>query len=150
MKSQRMAMAGGLAAAGLMVATLTAHPAAAAWQGCSVPWRKGINVPYLAATGGGDQTYTGKNSLDDVSLYVKDTAADGLHVAIRLVTRRSDGSDHYWSWHHLYSGGGTSQTWNTKASDTAGIRKVFREVGVFKGTSMLSACATPGEANPQW
>ncbi|MGW3203447.1 hypothetical protein [Streptomyces sp. NPDC001135] len=106
--------------------------------------------PYIAATGGGSQTFTGKNSLDDVSLKVEDTAADGRNVAVRLVTRRSNGTDHYWSWHHLYAGQGTSQTWYTTASDPGGIRLVWREVAVFQGSSELSNCTTQPERNDIW
>ncbi|WP_201051683.1 hypothetical protein [Streptomyces sp. MBT53] len=79
-----------------------------------------------------------------------DTRADGHHVAIRLVTRKSDGSDHYWTWHHLYAGEGTSQTWDTTASDSAGIHTVWRQVGLFEGDSLITSCVTAGESNPLW
>ncbi|MGJ5751413.1 hypothetical protein [Streptomyces puniciscabiei] len=85
-----------------------------------------------------------------MSLYVKDTAADGHDVAVRLVTRRSNGTDHYWSWHHLYAGQGTDQTWNTTASDSGGIRLVWREVAVMEGGSVLNFCATQPQKNDMW
>ncbi|MGW0551399.1 hypothetical protein [Streptomyces altiplanensis] len=102
------------------------------------------------AVGGGNQAYTGRNSLTDVSLSVSDTLADGHHVAVRLVTRRSNGSDHYWSWRRLYAGNGTSQTWTTTASDSGGIHLVFREVAVFEGSSMIANCITAPERNSFW
>ncbi|MFJ9709894.1 hypothetical protein [Streptomyces sp. NPDC101234] len=150
MKRYLAATAGVMATACLVLTTVSAQPAAAAWRGCTALWSDGFEAPHAAASGGGDQSYTGKNSLADVSLYVKDLRADGHHVAVRLVTRRSDGSNHYWSWHHLYAGEGTDQTWNTTATDSGGIHTVWRQIGIFEGDSLLNSCVTDGESNPQW
>lgn len=139
---RRLATTAGLAASGLMLSTLSAHPAAAAEKDCSV-----LDGIHIVAKGGGDQTYTSRNSLKDVYLWVKDTAADGHHVAVRLVTRRADGSTHVWSWHHMYSGQDTEDSWYTTASDPGGIRRVWHEVATFEGDTEIFSCLSEGENN---
>jgi hypothetical protein len=92
--------------------------------------------------GGGNENIKNSTTLTDVNLSVKDTRADSHHVAIRLVTRRSNGTDHYWSWHSVYSGSGTHDSWLTTATDSGGIKLVWREIAVFEGDSKVGYCYT--------
>ncbi|MFD3933270.1 hypothetical protein [Streptomyces sp. NPDC058614] len=138
------------AAISLVPLATPAQAATSAWRSCSAVYADGVETPDLVATGGGNENFTGRNSLSNVNLYVKDTHADGHHVAVRLVTRQSDGSNHYWSWHHLYAGSGTDESWLTTASDSGGIRLVWREIALFEGSSRLTYCATASASNPSW
>lgn len=103
-------------------------------------------APTLGATGGGLESVKNSTTLTDVGLTVWDTSADGHHVGVRLVTRRSNGTNHYWSWHELYAGSGTHDSWKTSATDSGGIEKVWEEVAVFEGDSKLGSCTTSPQA----
>ncbi|WP_327722087.1 hypothetical protein OG381_46860 [Streptomyces sp. NBC_00490] len=77
----------------------------------------------------------------DVELGVSDTSADSHHVAVRLITRDTNGDRHNWSWHHWYSGKDTGNTWNTTAQDTdKGIRDLGVQAAVFEGDHLLNSC----------
>lgn len=131
----------GLAVLGLLA---TATPAAAGpsrFCGALIP--DGFSV-VQGAYGGGSEHMASRTFLDDVSLYVKDTRADGHHVRIRLLTRRDDGTTHFWPWHAVYSGSGTSNSWSTTATDSGGIRLIQHEVAVFEGDTRLGTCVTEG------
>lgn len=96
------------------------------------------------AYGGGSENLVSRTFLDDVHLYVKDTRADGHHVRIRLMTRRNDGTTHFWPWRALYSGAGTSDSWSTTATDSGGIRLIQHQVAVYEGDTQLGSCVTEG------
>ncbi|MER5891997.1 hypothetical protein [Streptomyces sp. NPDC001876] len=117
-----LAVAVALAAVGV---PLAASPAAAAVTGTSCSAK--------GAFGQGTWTWNGKNSIRGLNLTVTDTAADGHRVAIRLVTAGSDLDAHHWSWHHLYAGKGSSDTWSTTAEDSRGLKRVSIEAAVFEG-----------------
>ncbi|MFI8227574.1 hypothetical protein ACIGDI_01975 [Streptomyces sp. NPDC085900] len=134
-----------IVAAGVATASLLAlaTPAQAGpLRSCSAWYLDGLDGAAVGATGGGSEQPSSRTHLDNVNLRVTDTRADGHHVAVRLVTRRSDGTDHYWAWHSVYSGANTSDSWDTSATDSGGIRLVWQEVGVFEGDSKLGSCYT--------
>ncbi|MEV5316621.1 hypothetical protein AB0K92_02905 [Streptomyces sp. NPDC052687] len=86
--------------------------------------------------------------IDPLGMRVLDTAADGHHVAIRLVTTENDGDVVPWSWHRYYGGNGGEDSWFTYASSSAGIAKVRIQAGVFEGTTLLRLCSSPLKDNP--
>jgi hypothetical protein len=130
----------GLAVLGLLATTTPA--AAAGVRTCNAWYPDGLSGPAVGAYGGGSETLASRNSLTDVYLTVTDKRADGHHVRIRLVTRRSDGTNHYWAWHAVHSGAGTFDSWVTTATDSGGIRLIWHEVAVFEGDSKLGSCTT--------
>ncbi|MFF5024058.1 hypothetical protein ACFY2J_07345 [Streptomyces collinus] len=94
---------------------------------------------------GSEGSYNGqivsRKRIDPVYLYLGDTAADGHHAAIRLVTMNSTtGAITYWPWHHIYGGKGDSRQWTTYAEDKNGIEAVNINVGVFEGDQLLTFC----------
>ncbi len=143
---RHLAVTLGLTAVGVLIAATPAQANTDAWEECSAPYLAGTSGVVIGAVGGGNENITSSTHLDDVQLYVKDTRADGHHVAIRLVTRRFNGTDHYWSWHHLYAGAGTSDSWLTSATDSGGIKLVWREIAVMEGDSIVGNCITKPQA----
>lgn len=141
MKRQLIVVAS-LATASLLVASTPAQ--AGPYRECNVIYLDGLSGPVVGARGAGQETPTSRTHLEDVGLGVADTRADGHHVRVRLVTRRSDGTDHAWPWHAVYSGAGTSDSWSTTATDSGGIRLIWQEAAVFEGDTKLSSCATTG------
>ena len=143
---RHLAITLGLTTLGVLIAASPAQANTDAWEECSAvyPSTQGVIV---GAIGGGNEDMKSSTSLTNVNLYVKDTAADGYHVAVRLVTRRNNGSDHYWPWHNLYAGAGTHQSWYTNATDPGGIKLVWREIAVFQGSSERTLCITKPQAN---
>lgn len=142
MKRRHLITVSGLAAASLLIMTTPAE--AGPYRTCKAIYGA---IPTIGGNGGGSEHAASKTYLDAVHLTVSDTNADGHHVAVRLVTRRNDGTDHFWSWHALYSGAGTGDSWDTTATDSAGIRLIYEEVGVFEGDSRLGGCVTTAYAN---
>ncbi|MEV7033174.1 hypothetical protein AB0N99_23510 [Streptomyces sp. NPDC093272] len=143
----RPALVLSLTSVGVLIAATPAQANTDAWRECSAVYLDGIHGPVTGASGGGNENLKNSTTLTDVNLTVKDTRADGHHVAIRLVTRRSDGTDHNWPWHGVYSGAATSDSWFTTATDSGGIKLVWREVAVFEGDSKLGSCVTTPQAN---
>jgi hypothetical protein len=76
----------------------------------------------------------------NLSMSVDDTAADGHHVRIRLVTKNHAGTVKYWSWHANYDGQGTSKQWKTYAHEDSGIFDVGIQVARYEGSSRLNSC----------
>jgi hypothetical protein len=142
-KRYSLLIAASVAALAIPVA---ASPAAAAdyHDNC---WTGGA---LAGANGAGQWNYASRTKLDPLTLRVEDIRADSHSVGVRLVTRRSNGTDHVWSWHRLYAGSGNSESWGTSASDSAGIRKAWVQVGVFEGNSLVESCVTSFGTNPRW
>ncbi|NUR67272.1 MAG: hypothetical protein HOQ47_16070 [Streptomyces sp.] len=88
----------------------------------------------------GSMTFTNwSNDHVDISGWVKDTAADGHHVAIRLVS--TDGGSPVevkWPWRHEYDGNGSKLSFTTYASDSNGmLRFVGVRVAVMEGDTIV-------------
>ncbi|MFI1720501.1 hypothetical protein [Streptomyces sp. NPDC020489] len=81
--------------------------------------------------------WSSSTELDPLELHLYDTAADGHHPAIRLVTKTNGGSVKTWSWHHTYGGKGAADIWDTHASDPAGIAAVTVDVAIFEKDDWL-------------
>ncbi|WP_062650456.1 hypothetical protein [Streptomyces maremycinicus] len=135
------------AAVASLAIPVAATPAAAATYENSC-FSAGVAV--AGATGGGQWNYASRTKLDPMTLFVTDRKSDGHSVGVRLVTRRSDGSNAYWAWHRLYAGVGNSQSWGTNLTDSAGVRQAWTQVAVFEGDAMLQLCGTPVGTNQYW
>lgn len=90
----------------------------------------------------GSMTFTNwSNNYVDVSGWVKDTAADGHHVAIRLIS--TDGSspvEYKWPWRHEYDGNGSVLSFTTYASNSNGmLRFVGVRVAVMEGDKIVDS-----------
>ncbi|OQR64175.1 hypothetical protein B6E66_09955 [Streptomyces maremycinicus] len=135
------------AAVASLAIPVAASPAAAATYENSC-FSAGVAV--AGASGGGQWNYASRTKLDPMTLFVTDRKSDGHSVGVRLVTRRSDGSNAYWAWHRLYAGVGNSQSWGTNLTDSAGVRQAWTQVAVFEGDAMLQLCGTPVGTNQYW
>ncbi len=107
-------------------------------------------VVVAGADGGGRWNYASQTKLDPMTLFVTDKKADGHSVGVRLVTRRSNGTNAYWAWHRLYAGAGNTQSWGTNLTDSAGVRQAWTQVAVFEGDAILQLCVTPTGTNLHW
>ncbi|MGI5457181.1 hypothetical protein ACQEWB_29255 [Streptomyces sp. CA-249302] len=78
----------------------------------------------------------------DISGWVKDTAADGHHVAIRLVSI----DDHTgwvteWPWHSEYDGKGATTSFSTYASPSGDdLDAIGAQVAVIEGSTIVRVC----------
>lgn len=79
----------------------------------------------------------------DISGWVKDTAADGHHVAIRLVSiDDSTGWVTEWPWHSEYDGNGQTLSFSTYANPTGDdLDYVGAQVAVIEGGTIVRACS---------
>ncbi|MFJ8795147.1 hypothetical protein [Streptomyces sp. NPDC102462] len=123
-----------------MTLPTTAHSAASYILDCSTTGATG----YAAVSGQyGLNDPRSRGQVWTVTLQVKDTASDGHHVRIRLLTRRYEALDaiRYWTWHPNYDGYGTTRTFNTTAQDTVdGVSGIGIEAATFEGTRRLHSC----------
>jgi hypothetical protein len=121
---------------------LAASPAAAyeAGSSCDVKYAGASGISPVQGHLVGSWNWSGGNALTSVHLEAKDTYADGLNPAVRLVTKQRDGDTHYWSWHHNTKGSGTTDSWNTSATDTQGITSAWVEGGLFDGDKLVGVC----------
>ncbi|MFJ6391763.1 hypothetical protein ACIQJT_29605 [Streptomyces sp. NPDC091972] len=87
----------------------------------------------------GSMTFTNWSSnYVDISGWVKDTAADGHHVAIQLISTNSLPNVTYWPWRHEYGGNGSTLPFTTHASTTDGsLRDVGVHVAVWEGDHIV-------------
>lgn len=111
-----------------------------------------VDCSTTGGSGWGSWTWNSRTTLTSVSLKAKDTKADGRHPAIRLVTVNAAGNVKHWSWHHVYGGLNASETWNTSAEDSNGIKRASIEVGIFDGSTYISSlgCGSSGPLNPKF
>ncbi|MER6468620.1 hypothetical protein [Streptomyces collinus] len=147
-RSLSLGLVSGLAAA---VIPLAAGPASAVEysNSCNV-----IQLVHFVPTATGmahvEGNWDNATTMDPVVLLARDTQADGHHVGARLVTWQADGDVHYWPWHHYYGGDGGQDYWQSKATDSQGIKYAAVEGGVFEGDSLLSECFSSKMKNPTW
>ncbi|MFG3205957.1 hypothetical protein [Streptomyces sp. NPDC048192] len=122
----------GVAAVAIFAApTVTNASAASGGAACSVTGASG------------SLTFTNWSATHvDISGWVKDTAADGHHVAIRLVSiDESTGWVTEWPWHSDYDGNGSTLSFATYASPTADhLDYIGAEVAVIEGSTVVRSC----------
>ncbi|MFE9439732.1 hypothetical protein ACFYO2_12075 [Streptomyces sp. NPDC006602] len=88
----------------------------------------------------GSLTFTNwSDNYVDISGWVKDTAADGHHVAIQLISMDGSGTVMPWTWRHEYDGNGSTLSFTTHASTTGNwLRYVGVHVAVWEGDKIVS------------
>ncbi|MET7286094.1 hypothetical protein [Streptomyces sp. NPDC005573] len=121
----------GVAAAAIFATTTVADASAATSAGCSVTGASG------------SLSFTNWSSRHvDISGWVKDTSADGYHVAIRFISvDDSSGWVTEWPWHSNYSGNGTTVSFSTYASPTVDtLDYIGAEVAVMNGSKIVRTC----------
>ncbi|GAA2579448.1 hypothetical protein GCM10010304_20960 [Streptomyces roseoviolaceus] len=128
---------------------LMASPAAAyeAASSCQAQQPGGVVVPD-GARAIGSWNWASGNSLTSVHLEAKDLRADGFSAAVRLVTKQRDGGTHYWSWHKNTKGSGTTDAWDTSATDSQGITSTWVQGGLFSGSTLIGLCNGENRTNP--
>lgn len=129
---KRLSVTGIAAAAIFATTTVTDASAASGVAACSV------------SGASGSLKFTNWTSTHvDISGWVKDNAADGHHVAIRLVS--IDDSTGYvtsWPWHSNYDGNGTTTSFTTFANPSGDhLDYVGAQVAVIEGSTIVRACS---------
>ncbi|MCX5429994.1 hypothetical protein OHU11_20190 [Streptomyces sp. NBC_00257] len=134
---RRTTLGGAILSAALLTAT-AANPAQAASsvdpviRGCSTAGSSGsITI----------ENWTGPGATVKLSINLYDTAADGHHSRIRLVSKDTFGNRHNWPWRMNYDGQGNGKTWKTTASHTNGLFDLGVDVATFEGDTMQNACS---------
>ncbi|MGW1589420.1 hypothetical protein [Streptomyces sp. NPDC002386] len=87
----------------------------------------------------GSLTFTNwSDNYVDISGWVKDTAADGHHVAIQLISSQGGETILSWPWRHEYDGNGSTLSFTTHASTTDNwVRHVGVHVAVWEGDKIV-------------
>ncbi|MFI8350919.1 hypothetical protein [Streptomyces sp. NPDC085596] len=79
----------------------------------------------------------------NISGWVKDTAADGHHVAIRFVSiDEGTGWVTEWPWHSEYDGNGSTTSFTTYASPSGDdLDHIGAQVAVIEGSKIVRVCS---------
>ncbi|MEU9476433.1 hypothetical protein [Streptomyces sp. NPDC048191] len=129
---KRLSVTGVAAVAIFATTTVTNASAASGAAACSVTGASG------------SLTFTNWTSHHvDISGWVKDNAADGHHVAIRLYSI-DDGTGWVtdWPWHSDYDGNGSSLSFTTYASPSGdALDYIGAEVAVMEGNTIVRSCS---------
>lgn len=88
----------------------------------------------------GSMTFTNwSDNHVDITGWVKDTAADGHHVAIQLLSTDGSAQNYPWPWRHEYDGKGSTLSFSTYASNSNGwLRYIGVNVAVWEGDKIVS------------
>lgn len=121
----------GVAAVAIFATTTVTNASAATSAGCSVTGASG------------SLTFTNWSSHHvDISGWIKDTAADGHHVAIRFTS--VDGYTGWvteWPWHSNYNGNGTTVSFTTYANSSGdALDYIGAQVAVIEGSTIVRYC----------
>ncbi|MFF4273025.1 hypothetical protein [Streptomyces sp. NPDC001536] len=128
---KRLSVTGVATVAIFATATVTNASAASGGAACSVTGASG------------SMTFTNwSDNYVDISGWVKDTAADGHHAAIRFVS--IDGGTGWvteWSWRHEYDGNGATLPFTTYAAPTGDdLDYIGVQVAVMEGGTIVRSC----------
>ncbi|MFD7993162.1 hypothetical protein [Streptomyces mexicanus] len=129
---KRLSVTGCAAVAIFATTTVTSASAASGGAACSVTGASGS----LSFT-----NWTARHV--DISGWVKDTAADGRHVAIRFVSIDSGtGWVTEWSWHANHNGNGSTVSFTTYASPSGdSLDSIGAQVAVMDdGGTIVRSC----------
>ncbi|GEJ98319.1 hypothetical protein ACWDU8_14300 [Streptomyces sp. NPDC003388] len=90
----------------------------------------------------GSMTFTNwSDNYVDISGWVKDTAADGHHVAIQFISSSGGGGIEnlvHWPWRHEYGGNGSTLSFTTHASTSDNsLRYAGVHVAVWEGDKIV-------------
>ncbi|MFJ6084111.1 hypothetical protein ACIQI8_22170 [Streptomyces sp. NPDC092369] len=128
---KRLSVTGVAAAAIFATTTVTDASAASGVAACSVTGASG-SLTFSNWT----------SSYVDISGWVKDNAADGHHVGIRLVSI-DDGTGYVteWPWHSDVDGNGTTISFSTYANPTGdSLDYIGAQVAVIEGSTTVRSC----------
>lgn len=129
----------------VIVSTLAAGALIPLTTGVARADDQGVSSCSIAYGGGyvkGGFQWSNGTTLPWVHLTAQDLSEDGFAPAIRLVTERSDGSTHYWPWHHNDKGNGTTGTLDTSATDSGGIIAALVQGSLYKdGHALGPVCS---------
>ncbi|MEU0599622.1 hypothetical protein ABZ484_15445 [Streptomyces sp. NPDC006393] len=128
---KRLSVTGFAAVAIFASTTVTNASAASGGAACSVTGASG------------SLTFTNWSASHvDISGWVKDTVADGRHVAIRFVS--IDGGTGWvteWPWHSNYNGNGSTISFTTYASPSGDtLDYIGAQVAVMDGSTIVRSC----------
>lgn len=137
-------------AASIITATLSATIVPVVASPASATQIYGIGCDTTGAHGEATWSFDGRTQLDNLRLTVKDTAGDGHHVGIRLVTVGPDSSVHQWALHEEFGGKGATHTWSTTATLSSGIKMVEVQTKTMEGSATVSECGSAGVKNPAY
>jgi hypothetical protein len=104
----------------------------------AVGWEIGCNA--TGSKGQANFNWDDKYTLDPLTLYVKDTSADGHHVGVRLVTQFDNGDIKDWVWHEYYGGSDGTASWDTTAYSSYGIKYATVQVATMEGDDIVHLC----------
>ncbi|MGW3203032.1 hypothetical protein [Streptomyces sp. NPDC001135] len=108
----------------------------------------GANV--YGAQGSGTFRYDGHYIAPQIYLTVADTNKDGHSVGIRVQSLTPDRKVTSYSWHKVYTGASTEQTWPTSLQDNRGIWALRVQVCVFEGDRTLGCDESSWDGNPNY
>jgi hypothetical protein len=83
--------------------------------------------------------YVGKTDVK-VSIAVGDNLADHHHVSVRVLGKNDGGGLITWPWHQNYDGNGSSKSWGSTASYSAGLYDMGVQAAVYEGDRQVSSC----------
>ena len=138
------------AVASIITATLSATVVPVVASSASATAIVGTECDATGVHGEATWAWGGKTQLDNLRLTVKDTAGDGHHVGIRLVTVGPDDSIHEWPLHEEFGGKGANHTWSTTATLASGIKMVEVQAKTMEGSATVSECGSAGVHNPAY
>lgn len=128
---KRLSVTGVAAVAIFATTTVTNASAASGGAACSVTGASGS----MSFTNWSDRYV-------NISGWVKDTAADGHHAAIRFVS--IDGGTGWvteWPWRHEYGGNGSTRSFSTYAAPTGDdLDYIGVQVAVMEGGTIVRSC----------
>lgn len=132
----RRTMTTGAVLTAALLTAVAANPAQAAssvaptYVGCSTTGSSGgITI----------NNWYGPDATVKLAINVYDTASDGHHARVRLVSKNTFGTTRYWPWRMNYDGP-SGKTWNTTASDSSGLFDLGVQVATFEGDTLLHSC----------
>ncbi|GAB2607732.1 hypothetical protein GCM10027168_45740 [Streptomyces capparidis] len=128
MKLRRVLTMGAAAAAALVLSTGTASAG-------------DVYDSTTGSAGWGDFSYASKTHAYSIHLRLRDTAADGHHVRIRVQSLDPTRNVTSYTWRSVTTGYNTEGIWSTSLTDTSGIWALRIQVCTFEGDTALS-CAT--------
>lgn len=75
-----------------------------------------------------------------VEFTLSDIEPDGHHARIRLISKQHNNARKNWPWRKNTTGSGTTKTWRSSASDSAGLFEIGVQVARFEGNRLLNSC----------
>lgn len=122
------------AAAALLLTAVGAGPAQAAptdYAGCTTTGASGL-VQITNWHNPGERV--------GLTFTLTDLEPDGHHVRIRLVSKQHNDARKNWPWRKNTRGSGTTETWNSSASDSSGLFEIGAQIARFEGDRLLNSC----------